>query len=113
MARTPRRGEDGYHKSIKRGQVSVGRTKVGRGVFAARWFAQDQVIGEVEGEVIDDHDFTYSSRYCMDLGDHRCLEPGEPFRYMNHSCQPNCELRWFDIDEKPHPARRRLYVIAL
>lgn len=28
----------------------------------------------------------------MDLGNERSLEPTAPFRYLNHSCSPNCEL---------------------
>jgi hypothetical protein len=90
--------------------VRVARTSIGRGVFAERWFAASEVIGEIDGLVIDD--FDYSSRYCMDLGDSRCLEPGEPFRFMNHSCQPNCELCWYDVDDKSGALQRRLYVIA-
>ena len=64
-------------------------------MFSQRYFAPYEVIGEVTGEVIDD--FDYCSRYCMDLGDSRCLEPDAPFRYMNHSCWPNCSIRWYDI----------------
>jgi uncharacterized protein len=84
---------------------------MGRGVFAERWFTEFEVIGEVHGEIIADLD--YESRYCMDLGDTRCLEPSAPFRFMNHSCQPNCELHWFDIVRGEGSAQRRLYVVAL
>jgi hypothetical protein len=97
-------------RPFKRGRVRVGRSRVGRGVFAERWFTELEVIGEVHGEIIADLD--YESRYCMDLGDDRCLEPCAPFRYMNHSCQPNCELHWFDIAQANGAAQRRLYVVA-
>ncbi len=46
----------------------------------------------------------YESDYCMELGDHSALEPAPPFRYVNHSCHPNCalsELDRSDDTEKP------------
>ncbi|HVU86027.1 MAG TPA: SET domain-containing protein [Pirellulales bacterium] len=98
-------------KTTKPGRIRVGRSRVGRGVFAERWFAQYEVIGEVHGEVIEDRE--HESRYCMDLGDHRSLEPITPFRYMNHSCEPNCELHWFDVEGVRGGRQRRLYVIAI
>ena len=88
------------------------RTPLGQGVFAERWFALAAIVGEVDGEVIDDID--YGSRYCMDMGDSRCLEPSPPFRYMNHSCAPNCMLQWHDIDQPDgSPPRRRMFVLAI
>jgi uncharacterized protein len=70
--------------------VRVGRVPYGRGVFAARTFSKGEFLGVILGEVIDDDD--YSSDYCMDLGGSLSLEPEPPFRYINHSCQPNAEL---------------------
>lgn len=92
--------------------LRVSRTPVGWGVFARRRYQADHVIGEIEGTVIDDPD--YGSPYCMDFGDDRCLEPSPPFRYMNHSCEPNCRFMWYDVCEvgKSAPARR-MFVIAL
>jgi hypothetical protein len=75
--------------------VVVGDTPVGRGVFAVRRFAKDDVIAEVAGQLILDPD--YSSHYCVDLGGSVSLEPDPPFRFLNHSCEPNCELfQWSD-----------------
>ncbi len=92
-------------------RVRVGRTRLGRAVFAARWFAPDEIIGEIDGEIIADED--YGSRYCMDLEDGRCLEPGAPFRYMNHSCVPNCSFNWHDIENASGAGvNRRVFVIA-
>jgi hypothetical protein len=90
--------------------VRIARTKVGRGVFAERWFEESEVVGEIDGEIIDD--VSYSSDYCMDLGDDRSLEPAAPFRFINHSCQPNCELCWFDVKDKRGKLQRRMYVMA-
>jgi len=95
----------------RRGRVRVARNKLGQCVFAERWFAVAEIIGEIDGDVIDD--FDYSSRYCMDLGDSRCLEPGPPFRFMNHSCEPNCIIRWHDIEDRSGGTRRRMFVLAL
>lgn len=82
----------------KRGPaVRIGRTPMGRGVFALRRFRPQQVIGVIRGEVMDDPD--YSSEYCMDLGEGRSLEPAAPFRFLNHSCQPNCEIFAWESDE--------------
>ncbi len=70
--------------------VRVGPSPHGKGVFAKRTFAPDECIGEVTGEIIDDAG--YSSDYCMNLGGTLTLEPAAPFRFVNHSCEPNCQL---------------------
>ncbi len=70
--------------------VRVGRVPYGRGVFATRTFSRGELVAVIAGEVIDDAD--YSSDYCMDLGGTLSLEPGAPFRYINHSCEPNAQL---------------------
>lgn len=72
------------------GRVRVGRVEYGRAVFAERRFRRGQTIGLVRGYVIDDPD--YGSDCCIDLGAPLSLEPTAPFRYLNHSCAPNCEF---------------------
>lgn len=90
----------------------VARTRTGLGVFARQRYQESQIIGEIEGEVIDDLD--YSSRYCMDLGDTRCLEPIAPFRFVNHSCTPNCAFEWFDVRcPQGGEPERKLFLSAL
>ncbi|MGF1583534.1 MAG: SET domain-containing protein-lysine N-methyltransferase [Gemmataceae bacterium] len=92
--------------------VRIGSTCVGKGVFATRDYRVDWVIGEILGDIIDDPD--YGSDYCIDTEDGRCLEPYTPFRYLNHSCQPNCELEWLDMNgEGEMPVTRRLFLSAL
>ena len=83
--------------------VRVGRTPLGRGVFARRRFRPQHVIGVVRGQVIDDPD--YSSDYCIELNEGRGLEPAAPFRFLNHSCEPNCELFSWETDEAAPPDR--------
>jgi SET domain-containing protein len=36
----------------------------------------------------------------MDLGGPYSLEPGEPYRFLNHSCDPNCELLLIDVEDE-------------
>jgi SET domain-containing protein len=83
MARRAKRKE-------ARRAVHVGDSHCGRGVFARRRFAAGQTIAEVVGEIFTDPD--YGSNYCIDLGGGGVLEPAAPFRFLNHSCRPNCEL---------------------
>jgi uncharacterized protein len=70
--------------------VRVGKVPYGRAVFAHAGIPPATVVGAVRGRVIDDAE--YASPYCIDLGDALSLEPRAPFRYLNHSCDPNCEL---------------------
>ncbi|MDX1965454.1 MAG: SET domain-containing protein [Pirellulales bacterium] len=74
--------------------VQVRPAEFGQGVFATKKIRKGQVIGEVHGQVVLDPDYT--SRYCMELGNGQTLEPREPFRFLNHSCLPNCELIYYD-----------------
>lgn len=92
--------------------IRVSRTKVGKGVFARRHFTIDAIVGEIEGELIEDDD--YGSDYCMCFGDGRVLEPAAPFRFVNHSCSPNCEFVWYDVNEGKSgaPKDRRMFLIA-
>ena len=69
--------------------IEVRKTAVGRGLFAQSDFAAETILGEVLGEVRpNDH---YSD-YCIDMGGKALLEPERPFRFLNHSCEPNSEL---------------------
>jgi uncharacterized protein len=70
--------------------VRISPSPHGWGVFSLRSFAVRQIIGQVQGTVIDDAE--YESDYCIEVGDHSVLEPVAPFRYLNHSCHPNCAL---------------------
>ena len=70
--------------------VIVGETPVGFGVFARRAFRKGKPVGRIRGQLLDDREYT--SDYCMEIGDDLTLEPAYPFRYLNHSCEPNCEI---------------------
>ena len=92
-------------------RVRIDDTPVGKGLFALRSFRKEQVVGVIQGRIIDDA--AYGSLYCMDLGGTRSLEPIEPFRYLNHSCEPNCELFNWDYGEFHSQPPRQLFLSAL
>ena len=59
-------------------------------------------------------DIDYGSDYCFRLGDQCRLEPIPPFRYVNHSCDPNCEFDWLEVAEHGDSSlRKRAFLIAL
>jgi len=70
--------------------VRVAESDTGQGVFATRRFRADETIGWVQGTIVDDPE--YGSPYCIGIDEQRALEPAAPFRYLNHSCRPNCVL---------------------
>jgi hypothetical protein len=72
------------------GAVRVSPSQHGLGVFSTRSLAVHELIGPIRGTIIDDPD--YGSEYCMEIGKDSVLEPEGPFRFVNHSCQPNCRL---------------------
>ena len=78
---------------------------MGRGVFAARSFTTGDIVGEITGQTIDDPEYT--SRYAFDLEDGRQLEPAAPFRFVNHSCDPNCSFEVIDVTDAQHRSQRR------
>jgi hypothetical protein len=92
--------------------VRIGRTRVGKGVFARKRYPATTVIGEILGDVIEEAG--YGSRYCMDIGNGRVLEPHAPYRYVNHSCAPNCEFDFFDLAPMGESqSLRRVFLISL
>jgi hypothetical protein len=77
--------------------VRVGLSRHGLGVFSLRRFTAGEFIGPIQGEIVEDPQ--YSSDYCIELGD-RSLEPAAPFRFLNHSCQPNGALVTYDEEDE-------------
>ncbi len=94
-----------------RKKVRVGRTRLGKGIFAGKNYQASAIIGEILGDVIGDP--KYGSDYCLDIGDGYVLEPHAPFRYVNHSCEPNCRFDWFDVNSAENSTQhRRVFLIA-
>ncbi len=108
------------HKLARRG-LRIGRTNVGKGVFATRRIVDGTCLGEIEGEVILDD--SYESRYSFDLEGGGQLEPAAPFRFVNHSCEPNCAFELIAVSppseshsplpKGAEPNRRRLLLFAI
>ena len=71
--------------------VQVADTPLGRGVFARRKLVAGRVLGEIVGDVLAVEPEDPS--YCMELPSGRVLEPAAPLRFLNHSCEPNCEIQ--------------------
>ena len=77
--------------------VRVGKTPYGLGVYAFAFIPKGTPIARVSGQVIRDPN--YGSDYCIDAGDGKVLEPAPPFCYLNHSCEPNCQLMQYVREE--------------
>ena len=90
--------------------VRIDETPMGKGVFAKRCYPATAVIGEITGEIIID--CLDGSSYSFEIDDRTQLEPDAPFRYLNHSCQPNCEFDWFE-DDSTEGVVAPLYLLAL
>ena len=69
----------------------------GLGCYAARDFKEGETVGQYIGDHIsgDEADERYADAemfYIFMLEDGTCIDPDEiPEKYMNHSCEPNCE----------------------
>jgi len=94
------------------GHVRVGPSKIGLGVFAGRRFKPLDMIGRIHGKRIDDPE--HESDYFIELDQRHGLEPSAPFRYLNHSCQPNAALIKVEPEhEDDAPGETEIWVEAL
>jgi len=84
-----RQGNSDLGKAFPSG-VRIDKNSYGLGVFAFAFIPKGTPIARVSGQVI--HDPHYGSDYCIDAGDGKVLEPAPPFCYLNHACEPNCQL---------------------
>jgi uncharacterized protein len=93
--------------------VELRDTHVGLGVFTRQAFRRSEIIGDVCGQIVNSA--TYDSSFCMEFGPDRALEPIGVFRYLNHSCDPNCELFYYkpNRDGKDREPPDRLWLNSL
>jgi uncharacterized protein len=91
--------------------VELRDTHVGLGVFTRQRFRRFEIIGDVCGTILCDS--TYDSPYCMELGPGRALEPQGVFRFLNHSCEPNCEIFYYQPEGPDDDPPDRLWLKAL
>ena len=92
--------------------IAIQTTATGKGVVAMRPFPEHAVIGEICGKIVkpDEADPEYSFEY----SDDSCLEPDAPFRFLNHSCAPNCEVDWWEASRPDEiQIRWRLVLVAV
>lgn len=92
---------------VKLLSIRVAPAAYGQGVYACPNFRRGEKVGRIEGDVVLDE--TMGSEYAIDLSDGRLLEPWEPFRFLNHSCEPNCEL----LNFTPEGADKTEYEVRL
>ncbi len=91
--------------------IKLGDTPYGRGVFASKKIKGGMPIGKIEGEFHPDK--KYDSEYAMTFND-GALEPEEPYRFVNHSCEPNCELVELVVaDQNSGKVFHELWIYAL
>lgn len=88
--------------------VHVGITHVGRGVFARRGLAAGLILGQIHGTVLDEHPEDPS--YVMELGSGRLLDPAPPLRFVNHGCDPNCEIFYWEEEVATPGQEDRLWM---
>lgn len=81
--------------------VAVRKTPMGKGLFATQGYRKNQTIGEMTGVIISDDN--YDPDYVVDLGKLGVLEPHPPFRFLNHSCEPNAALIEYEGDAEELP----------
>lgn len=55
------------------------------------------ILAEICGRVLDEA--PEDSSYVMELASGRLLDPAAPLRFVNHSCDPNCEIFYWDEEE--------------
>jgi SET domain-containing protein len=95
--------------------VRVGPASCGQGVFARGRFRAGEIVAAIQGEIIAEQD--YWTAYCIDLGGGEVLEPSAPFRFLNHSCQPNCTLVsssvWDDATGELRHATKLKAIVAI
>ncbi|MBQ3351205.1 MAG: SET domain-containing protein-lysine N-methyltransferase [Thermoguttaceae bacterium] len=91
--------------------IKLGDTPYGLGVFASKKIKGGMPIGKIEGEFHPDK--KYDSEYAMSFND-GALEPEEPYRFVNHSCEPNCELVELVVaDQNSGKVFHELWIYAL
>jgi hypothetical protein len=84
--------------------LRIDETHVGKGLFACRRLPADLVLGEIHGDMLDDH--PEDSSYVMELPSCKLLDPAPPFRFVNHSCAPNCEIFYWEAEPGEHQEDR-------
>jgi hypothetical protein len=74
--------------------VALGENACGKCVVATSAIAAGQVVFRFEGPVVSWAEVPPEEvRYVISFEPYRWLVPEGPARFVNHSCEPNCEVR--------------------
>jgi len=87
-------------------KVLVAPSFAGSGVYAQQEFKRGDEIGEVRGRVVAGA----GDQYAIGLDDVHTLDPAAPFRFLNHSCDPNAQ---FYTDDRKRGKHHRMFVGAV
>jgi hypothetical protein len=75
----------------------IDKARYGNGLFATERIEAGRCLGKVPGRVLRMGQVTEEqTSYLMDLGRNKVLYPFSPFRNLNHSCNPNAELAYWE-----------------
>src|SRR5687767_13335439 len=89
------------------GDLRVGRSSAGLGLFATRAFKKGERIIEYFGRTISTAEaYTSRSRYLFEVNKRKTIDGvtrANVARYINHGCRPNCD---------PEIERGRVYIDA-
>lgn len=77
-----------FHRRVRYDQVFVADSPNGLGLFTSVALAANRAVGRIYGQR---KPHGWRSDYCMEFAD-GALEPDPPYRFINHSCDPNCVL---------------------
>ena len=71
-------------------------TEMGKGLVASAAIAAGAIIGRITGTVLTDPE--EAPDYAIEVDGVRYLDPEPPFRFTNHSCEPNAMIAVYDED---------------
>ncbi len=81
-------------RHLRLNRVYLAETSLyGKGVFTAVPLKARKPVGRIFGEI---KPVGYRSDYCMSFQE-GAIEPEPPYRFVNHSCDPNCEIIEWEI----------------
>jgi hypothetical protein len=75
--------------------VVVGRSAIGRGVFASRYFEPGQPMLTLGGPILalpEMRSLGADRAYALQIGPAEFMDLAPPGRYLNHSCDPNAGI---------------------
>lgn len=75
---------------ISRRMLLVKDTSVGKGLFSGGDIRKGDYVCEVTGDITNDLDPEYCNY--ISYSDDSALDPHSPYRFINHSCEPNCQF---------------------